>query len=471
MIENQFNYNTKAIGGFKMKKWNCRVTSILMFAVLFLMMPPKSATAQKLISETLQSKTLVEEDDGFKWYRYVYEYQVKFKGNKINFTRESAYNTNGRVIIDGSFNVDWIKKDCDYAKFVKKDYKKYPSKIKEEYSLKLDYNSSYGLFVANNGNGLLGTFSKEGVCYTCGGKMEEEKNVIFGLSSYKVSDLYRGGMCRWIKGKEKYHKGGVVKEGKIVVPFRYDQIIFENGLYFGGRYSNQGERYAYYVNVYTSNGDFIGNVGEKYSYTELSKEFFDGPNGEKWLKYCNSSYTENNGFYYCINSGKKIDYGYNKHYTFGHDNIDKYLKIGGNLYTGDGEQITNYNTETSYTYLFNNGVADLFVVQKGDYKHKGLIKIEGNKAKEVIACEYGEISCLNKDGKGDLFLVERPYNGDIYNEGVMKVEGNIVKTILDCNYSGRGGNLRELGLYKFTKHTDEYYDVVIDEYGNIIAVH
>lgn len=429
-----------------------RTTSILMFAALFLIMPLKSTFAQKLISETLQSKTLVEEDDGFKWYRYTYEYQVKYKGNTVRFTRESAYSVNEKRLIDGEFDIDQIKRDCE-SKYTRKEYKKYPSKIKEKYSQTVEYDAFYGLFIVNwdiSGNKFQGAFFRDGKSCTTNGWL-----------SNSGDGMIQGGY---------YRDYGVVKNGEIVIPIKYDQMKVENGLYFGGRYSDRGDEYPYYADVYTPKGDFIGNVGEKYGKSELDKEFFDGPNGEKWLKYGNNSYSENNGFYYCITSGKKIDWGYNKHYDIGHDNIDKYLKIGGNLYTGNGEQITNYSQKTTFTYLFNDGSADLFVVEKGgDYKQKGLIKIEGNKAKEVIACEYGEISCLNADNGGDLFLIERPYNGDIENSGVVRIDGNKSKEVLACNYMFRNsGNPKSQGRYMFSKELDENYYVVIDSEGNII---
>lgn len=430
-----------------MKKWNCSVTSILLFALLFLMMPQKSATAQKLISETLQSKTLVEEGDGFKWYRYTYEYQVKYKGNTVRFTRESAYSVNEKKLIDGEFDIDQIKRDCE-SKYTRKDYKKYPSKIKEKYTQTVEYDAFYGLFIVNrdiSSNEFKESFFRDGK--RCTGS---------GWLSNSGDGMIRGG----------YHRDyGVVKNGEIVIPIKYDQMKVENGLYFGGRYSDRGEEYPYYAEVYTPKGAFIGNVGEKNGKDELSKEFFDGPNGEKWLKYGNKSYSENNGFYYCITSGKKIDWGYNKHYDIDHDNIDKYLKIGGNLYTGAGEQITNYGQKTSYTYLFNDGSADLFVVEKGgDYEQKGLIKIEGNQAKEVIACEYREISCLNADDSGDLFLVSKGIDRD----GVIKVEGNRSKEVLSCNYS-YFCRYEAIGRYIFLKRLDEMYTVVVDNHGNTIV--
>lgn len=440
----------------QMKKMYYRTTSILMFATLFLIMPLKSTFAQKLISETLQSKTLVEEDDGFKWYRYTYEYQVKYKGNTVRFTRESAYSANEKKLIDGEFDIDQIKRDCE-SKYTRKDYKKYPSKIKEKYTQTVEYDAFYGLFIVNrdiSSNKFQGSFFRDGKRCTERGWLSNSGN----------------GM---IKDGGDYGDYGVVKNGEIVIPIKYDQMKVENGLYFGGRYSDRGEEYPYYAEVYTPKGAFIGNVGEKYGKDELSKEFFDGPNGEKWLKYGNKSYSEDNGFYYCITSGKKIDWGYNKHYDIGHDNIDKYLKIGGNLYTGNGEQITNYSQKTRFTYLFNDGSADLFVVEKGgDNKQKGLIKIEGNQAKEVIPCEYYEINCLNADNGGDLFLVTKPYNGDIYRDGLIKVEGSISKVLLDCIYNySQNTCWQSNGLFGFDKKTTGYFNssnVVINDQGNVI---
>ena len=432
-----------------MKKWNCSVTSILMFALLFLMMPQKSATAQKLISETLQSKTLVEEDDGFKWYRYTYEYQVKYSGNTVKFTRESAYRANEKKLIDGEFDIDQIKRDCE-NKYTRKEYKKYPSKIKEKYTQIVEYNAFYGLFIVNrdiSDNKFQGSFFQDGKRCTESGWLSNRGNGMICGSDF-----------------------GVVKSGEIVIPLKYDQMKIENGLYFCGRYANNGEKYGYYADVFSPDGVLIGSVGEKYGKDELAKEFFDGPNGEKWLKYGNKTYSENNGFYYCITSGKKINWGYNDYYYIGkHENLGRYMKIDGNLYIGDGEQITNYGQKTMFTHLFNDGSADLFVVEKGgDYQQKGLIKIEGNQAKEVIACEYDEISCLNADDGGDLFLVSRPYNGDIDKDGVIKVEGNRSKEVLSCNYYYHW-SYEAIGRYIFWKELDKFYTVVVDNQGNIIV--
>ena len=416
-----------------MKRKHLRATGILTLAVLFLMLPSKPTIAQKLISETLQSKTLVEEDDGFKWYRYTYVYQVKYKGNTVRFTRESAYSERGTKLIDGEFSIDQMKKDCEY-KNTRKNYKKYPSEIKEKYMQTIEYDAFYGLFIVNrdiSSNKFQGTFYRDGRRCTSGGQFGKERDGSI-MSGYKL---------------------GVVKNGKIVVPFDsyHDRLETQNGLYFC--YFDNYSSWNSWVEVYSPDGVFIGKV-----VGNSSKEFFDGPNGEKWLKYL--GYEEKfPGFYYCITSGKKID-NKNRRGVFDHDNIGRYLRIGGNLYTGDGDQITNYDSETSLTHLFNDGTADFFVVGKGK------MKIEGNKVTELIDCKYGEIRCLNTDDGGDLFEVKQPFSP--YHVGVMKVEGNKAIEVLDCSYAF-GGRIESCGLYNYSKKgTDYYQDVVLDQRGNII---
>lgn len=370
-----------------------------LLAALLLFMPSKYSNAQKLISETLKSKTLVEESDGFKWYRYSYEYQVKYKGSIISFTRESAYNLNDRLLIDGAFNIDWIKSDLERS-WIKKRYKKYPSKIKEEYSLILEYSPSYGLFVAQkdaNGKSILGTFSKDGGCLTYHGQLKDD-GVIVGDRIYYFSDnADNTGGSRLTFRKEKYHGYGVMKNGIIIVPFKdYFYMKSEKGIYIGCRYGQKQEKYT---DLYTADGKYIGGLsGQIYEDKEwhtdqLTLVFYESPHGEKWLRFNRGTVSYvTGGFHYCITSGRKIDYS--------NEDLHKYSFSGnvlhlcsynnrGAFYTSDGVEINVPSSVSSLDLLNTSGNMSIYLSHNGTSDYKlGIIKIEGHTCKVIVEGKY-----------------------------------------------------------------------------------